>query len=389
MQADDSDKFSSGKLKGLGMLERFRELLAEQLDGRDPDSVPESEQDPRRLVLAENYFSALLLAYYNPVLASARAIVDASKKSATVRRALGSESPLSLGSFSEAQHLFDAGVLLGVIRSLRDRLKAPGSATLDPKLSGFVKQMAAVDSTFFDALPRMQWAVYRTKSDTKRIRLHLIFNVLDGGVEDAAVTPAADCERRTLAPRIEAGKLYCGDRYYGLDYGYFELYRQAQADALIRVRDEPLFTVVEDHALSAEAQDYGVITDQTVVLGPDGSGHPPVRLITMRREGRLIRLVTTLQDADVVELCMLYRYRWEIETFFKWLKVILGTRGFLGESANAVTSQLYVALIMALLLAAFTGRRPDKRQMEAIQLFLMGWMTEEELAQALKLKKPD
>lgn len=371
------------------MLERFRELLAEQLDGRDPDSVPESEQDPRRLVLAENYFSALLLAYYNPVLASARAIVDASKKSATVRRALGSESPLSLGSFSEAQHLFDAGVLLGVIRSLRDRLKAPGSATLDPKLSGFVKQMAAVDSTFFDALPRMQWAVYRTKSDTKRIRLHLIFNVLDGGVEDAAVTPAADCERRTLAPRIEAGKLYCGDRYYGLDYGYFELYRQAQADALIRVRDEPLFTVVEDHALSAEAQDYGVITDQTVVLGPDGSGHPPVRLITMRREGRLIRLVTTLQDADVVELCMLYRYRWEIETFFKWLKVILGTRGFLGESANAVTSQLYVALIMALLLAAFTGRRPDKRQMEAIQLFLMGWMTEEELAQALKLKKPD
>jgi len=212
------------------MLERFRELLAAQLADRDPDSIPESEKDPRRLVLAENYFSALLLAYYNPVLASARGIVDASKKSATVRRAIGSESPLSLGSFSEAQN---------------------------------------------------------------------------------------------------------------------------------------------------------------VVLGPEGSGHPPVRLIAMRREGKLIRLVTTLRDADVVELCMLYRYRWEIETFFKWLKVILGTRGFLGESANAVTSQLYVALIMALLLAAFTGRRPNKRQMEAIQLFLMGWMTEKELAQALDLKNPN
>lgn len=274
MQNDEKDIFSGGKLKGTVMLERFRELLAAQLADRDPDSIPESEKDPRRLVLAENYFSALLLAYYNPVLASARGIVDASKKSATVRRAIGSESPLSLGSFSEAQHLFDADVLLGVIRSLRGRLKAPGSTSLDP-------------------------------------------------------------------------------------------------------------------TLSAEAQGYGVVADQNVVLGPEGSGHPPVRLITMRREGKLIRLVTTLRDADVVELCMLYRYRWEIETFFKWLKVILGTRGFLGESANAVTSQLYVALIMALLLAAFTGRRPNKRQMEAIQLFLMGWMTEKELAQALDLKNPD
>lgn len=369
------------------MLERFRELLKQQLDGRTPDSVSESEKDPRRLVLAENYFSALLLAYYNPVLQSVRAIVDASKNSATVRHALGCRSPLSLGSFSEAQHVFDPGLLLGVIRSLRGRLKAPGSAGMDSKLAGFVKSMAAADSTFLEALPRMQWAVYRTKSETKRIRLHLIFNVLDGGVEDAAVTPAAACERRTLAPRIEAGKLYCGDRYYGLDYGYFESFPHAGADALIRVRDEPLFTVLQDNDLSAEAETYGVVADQIVVLGPDGSKHPSVRLITMRREGRLIRLATTLRDADAVELCMLYRYRWEIETFFKWLKVILGTRGFLGESQNAVTAQLYAALIMALLLAAFTGKRPTKRQMEAIQLFQMGWMTDEELAQALNLKK--
>lgn len=373
----------------MGMLERFRELLAEQLDRRDPGSVPESEKDPRRLVLAENYFSALLLAYHNPVLASARGIVKASKTSATVRRALGTETPLSLGSFSEAQHLFDAEVLLGVIRSLRGRLKAPGNTAADPKLTGFVKQMAAVDSTFFEALPRMGWAVYRTKSDTKRIRLHLVFNVLDGGLEDAAVTPAAACERRTLASRIEAGKLYCGDRYYGLDYGYFERFRQASADALIRVRDEPRFTVLEDHEPGAEARAYGVLADQSVVLGPDGCAHRSVRLITMRRGGRLIRMVTTLRDADVVELCMLYRYRWEIETFFKWLKVILGTRGFLGESANAVTAQLYTALIMALLLAAFTGRRPTKRQMEAIRLFQMGWMSEDELAQALDLKKTE
>ncbi|NBB79222.1 MAG: IS4 family transposase [Verrucomicrobia bacterium] len=386
---DSTDEFSCGRLKGARLVGEFRRLLADELDKREPGTIDKSESDPRRRIFADNYFSALLLAYYNPVLSSARAIVGASKNSATVREALGCDSPLSLGSFSEAQHLFDSELLLGVIRSLRDRLKAPGSADANPQLADFVNRIAAVDSTFFEALPRMQWAVYRTKSETKRIRLHLIFNVLDGSIEDAAVTPAAACERRTLVPRLEAGRLYCGDRYYGLDYGYFERFRQAGADALIRVRDEPLFTVLEDNELSAEALAYGVLADQTIVLGPEGSGHPPLRLITLQREGRLIRLATTLTDADAVELCMLYRYRWEIETFFKWLKVILGTRGFLGESRNAVTAQLYAALIMALLLSAFTGKRPTKRQMEAIQLFQMGWMTSEELAQALNLKKSD
>lgn len=369
------------------LLGEFRKLLREQLLARAPHEIQPSEKDPRRLLLAENYFSALLLCYYNPVLKSARAIVAASKASATVRRALGSDTPLSLGSFSEAQHLFDADLLLGLIRSLRGRLRAPGSFAADASLEGFAKRMTAVDSSFFSALPRMQWALYRKQSETKRVRLHLLFNVLDGGIEDAAVTPAAVCERRVLAARFEAGRLYCGDRYYGLDYGYFELLRKGGADALMRIRDQPDHTVLEERPLSAEAEAYGVVSDQTVVLGPDADKHPPVRMITLRREGKLIRLVTTLEDHDAVELCMLYRYRWEIETFFKWLKCILGTRGFLAESRNGVTAQLYIALIMALLLAAFTGKRPNKRQMEAIELYLMGWMNTEELKRALDLQK--
>ncbi|MCC5839867.1 MAG: IS4 family transposase [Opitutales bacterium] len=383
----DSDPFAAGQLRGLRLLETFRKLLHKQLESRRREQIHPSEDDPRRTLFASNYFSALLLVFYNPVLKSARAIIAASKDSATVRKALGSDVPLSLGSFSEAQHLFDANLLRGLIRSLRGRLRAPGQTGTDARLVDFVKRMIAVDSSFFAALDRISWAVYRRQTATKRVRLHLLFNVLDGTIEDAAITPGACCERKVLAPRIEPGRLYCGDRYYGLDYSYFTLVRNGQADALMRVRDQPEHTVLEEHALSDEARAYGVVADQTVILGPDPQKGQAVRMITLRRDGKLIRLVTTLTESDAVELCMLYRYRWEIETFFKWLKCILGTRGFLAESRNGITAQLYIALIMALMLAAFTGTRPNKRQMEAIQLYLMGWMTEDELAAALSLQK--
>ncbi|MFW6218394.1 MAG: hypothetical protein ACOC4K_05325 [Verrucomicrobiota bacterium] len=108
---DGTDEFSCGRLKGARVVGEFRRLLADEMDKRAPALVDKSESDPRRLVFADNYFSALLLSYYNPVLSSARAIVAASKNSATVRGALGCDPPLSLGSFSEAQHLFDPGLL--------------------------------------------------------------------------------------------------------------------------------------------------------------------------------------------------------------------------------------------------------------------------------------
>ena len=80
---------------------------------------------------------------------------------------------------------------------------------------------------------------------------------------------------------------------------------------------------------------------------------------------------------------MIYRYRWQIELFFKWIKCILGCRHWLAESQRGVTLQLYLALIAALLLQLATGQRPTKRMLELIRLHQMGWATLEELTQGL------
>lgn len=79
----------------------------------------------------------------------------------------------------------------------------------------------------------------------------------------------------------------------------------------------------------------------------------PVREITVRIEtGKIIRLVTNDLDAPAREIADLYKARWQIELFFKWLKQNLKIRHFLGTSDNAVRTQIFVALIAYLLLRA-------------------------------------
>jgi hypothetical protein len=86
-------------------------------------------------------------------------------------------------------------------------------------------------------------------------------------------------------------------------------------------------------------------------------------------------------------VALIYRYRWQVELFFKWLKCILGCRHLLAESPSGVAIQVYCALIAALMLQAFSGRRPTKRAMELIQFYLLGYVDTDELAKLLKLEK--
>ena len=79
--------------------------------------------------------------------------------------------------------------------------------------------------------------------------------------------------------------------------------------------------------------------------------HKPVREITVRiQTGKVIRLVTNDLDAPAEEIADLYKQRWQIELFFKWIKQNLKIRHFIGNSENAVRIHIYVALIAYLLL---------------------------------------
>ena len=66
--------------------------------------------------------------------------------------------------------------------------------------------------------------------------------------------------------------------------------------------------------------------------------------------GKIIRLVTNDLDAPATEIAALYKQRWQIELFFKWVKQNLKIRHFLGTSENAIRIQVFIALIAYILL---------------------------------------
>ncbi len=94
-------------------------------------------------------------------------------------------------------------------------------------------------------------------------------------------------------------------------------------------------------------------------------------------------LVTDRLDLPAELVALAYRWRWQIELFFRWLKCVLGCRHLLSHDLDGITIQVYVALIASVLLGAAGGRTPTKRTYEMFCHFVSGWATAEEVPRHL------
>ena len=122
-----------------------------------------------------------------------------------------------------------------------------------------------------------------------------------------------------------------------------------------------------------------------VKLGDKWQGEP-VRVVKVAVEDKELLLATDL-DIEAELIALIYRYRWQIEVFFKWMKSILGNPHLMAESSEGVAIQTYCALIAALMLQLFIGKRPSKRAMELIRFYMMGQAGLEEIVTLVGLKK--
>jgi Transposase DDE domain len=91
----------------------------------------------------------------------------------------------------------------------------------------------------------------------------------------------------------------------------------------------------------------------------------------------------TVESVSAELVSLIYRRRWSVELFFRWIKCILGCRHFFAESEEGAAIQIYLALIAGLMLQLFTGSRPNNRVMEFLQLYMMGWATAQEVSQLI------
>lgn len=364
--------------------------LIEEFQARLSDAAGEEPKgtfaDARRKLSCNDYLGLLLFGLFNPVVESMRGLCEASKLGRVQEEICG--GPVSLGSFSEAQQVIEPALLERVFKDLAREHHA--TRGVDPRLARYRDELLAVDGTIWPALPRMAWAMWRHQQVTQgAVRLHVKFNILEEKPVGAVLKNAKRCERAVLREEIKEGEFYVGDRYYGEGYGLFAQLQAAGCSFVFGLRMEAVFAEVEEYTLTPEDRAAGVTFDGIVRLGRRSKTQVLVRLVRVQTEEGELLLVT---DKPREELCaelisLIYRYRWRIELFFKWLKCILGCRHWLAESQRGVTLQVYCALIAALLLLRHTGRRPNKRAMEMIRFYMMGMASLDELTAAIDLKK--
>jgi hypothetical protein len=352
----------------------------------------QSWADPARSLEVSHYLSLFLFGLVNPVIQTTRALC-AGTKLERVRRELCGGRKVSLGSFSEAQHLVDPVWLERLFEQLAKQISGPSPQ--DPHQAW--TQWFARDSTLLSALPRMHWALFgggkakKSGAPNQAVRLHVSFHLLEDRPAAAQITEGKTCERKSWKSQWERGAAYVGDRYFAEDY---QCLRELDAHGcayIVRLRDEAVVTVREELPPTVAEQGLGIIGHAKVILGRQAHDQiREVRVVWVRiPSGEVLRLVTNLplDQASAELISVMYRRRWQIEGFFKWLKCLLGCRHWLAESRRGVTVQLYLALIASLLLQLATGRRPSKRILETIQFYQMGWATADELIEQIKAEQ--
>lgn len=371
-------EFTEQQLRNWKLIEHFQGILLPRLQAASKSA---SEQDPRRKLAADDYFSLFLLGMFNTTITSMRGLVTATRF-----RKVKSICPheISPATFSEGQHVFNPEILAGVVRDLA--CLAKGKAQFgSEEARRAIETLTAVDGTVLRALNRMSWAPAAGFGCAVRLNLH--FSVFDQVPLEWSITPSKQSELKEWKKKCKPGAFFVGDRLYSEDHLWLKQLKKKGIHFVVRMLRNVWRKPVESPRPLTEAdRKAGIVSDQRVELGCRGGG-PVLRVIEIKTGSDTLLLATTREDLPAELIAQIYRYRWQIELFFKWLKTMLPCKHWMAESRSGVTIQIYCALIAALLLFLWTGTRPTKRQMEALRLYWSGFIDEDELLASLDSQK--
>lgn len=319
-----------------------------------------------RHLLADHLVIAHLVAFFNPIVKSLRRIEDVFQSPKARRRFDLPRVPRS--TLSDAQALFDPELLAPLIESLKQRLP---TLPHDPRLDHLTRQLLAVDGTFLAVAPRVAWALYNKHNHPGasvhrgHVRVDLHFDILHGVPESAVVSGQGLTEQESLAKHLQPGRFYVLDRGYQA-YDLFAAIVEVGSDVVARFRKNLVFEVLTQRPLSVEDRCAGVVSDAEIRIqghrAKTGLGRQHLlRRVEIHAPGQEepIVLLTNRLDLSAEGISVIYRHRWQVELFFRWLKCMVNFQHFFSESQTGITLQVYAALIGTLLIAVWTGSKPN------------------------------
>ena len=215
----------------------------------------------------------------------------------------------------------------------------------------------ALDSTTIDlCLSLFPWALFRTTKSA--VKMHTLLDlrgnmpsfihISDGKLGDVNVLDVLE---------IEPGAIYVMDRGY-LDFARLYLMHQTHAFFVTRTKSNTKFRRVYSAPVERST---GIICDQTIMLtGVISRKDYPEHLRRIRFKdpdtGKTLVFLTNNFAFPAATICALYKRRWQVELFFKWIKQHLRIKKFYGNSENAVKSQIWIAISVYVLVAIIKKR---------------------------------
>lgn len=207
-----------------------------------------------------------------------------------------------------------------------------------------------IDSTTISlCLSQYLWADFRKTKGGIKLHLRLKFDG-ESCPDKGIITPARPADKTQMDDLVvdEEGALNVYDRAY-VDYKKSDTYCKKGIRFTSRLKENAIIEVIEEYPVKPDRK---VKKDQKVRLGKGSTKmEHELRLIsTEDLEGNLIMIVTNDFELSAEEISDIYRYRWKIELFFKWIKQHLQVKHLFSKGQQGVENQIFIALITYCLL---------------------------------------
>ena len=215
----------------------------------------------------------------------------------------------------------------------------------------------ALDSTTIDlCLSLFPWALFRTTKSA--VKMHTLLDLRGNIPSFIHISDGKLGDVKALDILVlETGAIYVIDRGY-LDFVRLYMMHQAQAFFVTRAKSNTQFRRVYSAAVDRST---GIICDQTIALtGTTSRKDYPEYLRRIRfkdpETGKTLVFLTNNFALPTATICALYKARWQVELFFKWIKQHLRIKKFYGNTENAVKSQIWIAVSVYVLVAIVKKR---------------------------------
>ncbi len=255
----------------------------------------------------------------------------------------------------------------------------------------FKNKLYSLDASTIElSLAIFPWAQFRQRDGALKLHLGLDH---DGGIPafmsltDGKVHEVTEARKRPL-PR---GSIVVMDKGF-LDYSWYKVLSEQGVFFVTRARKNTRYRVTERRPVD---KSKGLRADQTIELTGQKSNYetlPKLRRVTYvdLESGQRYQFITNNFALAASTIAAIYQQRWQIELFFKWIKQNLKIKTFLGVSKNAVTTQVWVAMCVYLLLAYLKYLSKTSASMQQIlRLLQLNLFMRRDLVALLRGDPPD